>query len=67
MLETITDFVSTQARALRDLRALHSASRLPKRIKESGFAAAAFVRFAYWVCGGWMWIFFPLYALSQGF
>ncbi|MFH0973584.1 MAG: MFS transporter, partial [Candidatus Micrarchaeota archaeon] len=67
MLETITDFVSTQARALRDLRALRSASRLPRRIRESDFAAAAFVRFAYWVFGGWMWIFFPLYALSQGF
>jgi len=48
-------------------RAARSAARLPRRIRQSEFAAAAAVRAAYWVCTGWMWIFLPLYFLSAGF
>jgi MFS family permease len=61
MLEELVDFAFLPVRALRRARSI------PKEVRESDFAAAAFVRFAYWVFGGWMWIFFPLYFLSAGF
>ncbi len=63
-LMELMDFFSVPSRAV---RAMRSVTRLPRKIQESDFAAAAFVRFAYWVFAGWMWIFFPLYFLSRGF
>ncbi|MEM0475436.1 MAG: MFS transporter [Candidatus Norongarragalinales archaeon] len=80
MLENLLDFIRSPVRVFGSAAysVPHSLSRgVSRRVNgdskgESSttrrdFAATAFLRFAYWVCAGWMWIFFPLFFVSTGF